>query len=261
MNISASMRDRKLVLIARAGDSTSILYNALSKFYDTHVFLEEPPSATALMRSRVRRLGAFRVIGQILFQVLVSLPLSRASRGRRRAIIQEFNVSVVPPPQEKVDTVLSVNYKASWDRIGSLTPDVIVINGTRILTKATLLALGVPVINTHVGITPRYRGVHGAYWALVNKDLKHCGITVHLVDPGIDTGGILHQELIHPTDKDNFTTYPTLQMAVGTKVLCQAVGEVIDGSARVVAGPAGSKRWYHPTLWEYIRNYVRLGVR
>ena len=261
MNISASMRDKRLVLIARAGDSTWILYNALSRLYDTHVLLEEPPSATSLIRSRVRRLGALRVFGQLLFQVLVVPFLSRASRGRRHEIIQEFSVSVAPPPSEKVEETISVNDPACWDSIRSLSPDVIVINGTRILSKATLQSFAAPVINTHVGITPRYRGVHGAYWALVQKDPQHCGVTVHLVDAGIDTGGILHQAMIHPTSKDNFTTYPTLQMALGSRLLCQAAGEVMGGTARTLAGPDGNTRWYHPTLWEYILNFLKLGVR
>ncbi len=261
MNISASMRDNRLVLIARAGDSTWILYNALSKLYDTHVLVEEPPSTHSLIRSRVRRLGAGRVFGQLLFQALLVTPMSRVSRGRRQEIIQEFDVSTAPPPPENVEKTASVNHPSCWEAVRAFAPDLIVINGTRILSKATLQAFGVPVINTHVGITPRYRGVHGAYWALVNKDLQHCGVTVHLVDTGVDTGGILHQAVIHPTIKDNFTTYPTLQMAVGSTLLCQAVREVLDGTERNIIGPDGDKRWYHPTLWEYILNFLKLGVR
>lgn len=255
------MRDKRLVLIARAGDSTWILYNALSKSFSTHVLVEEPPSTTSLIRSRVRRLGAWRVFGQLLFQTLLVTPISHASRGRRQQIIQEFDVSTAPPPPQKVEKVQSINHPSCWETVRTLSPDVIIINGTRILSKATLQAFGVPVINTHVGITPRYRGVHGAYWALVNKDLPNCGVTVHLVDSGIDTGSILHQAVIQPTSKDNFTTYPTLQMAIGSTLLCQAVGEVLDGSERRITGPNGDKRWYHPTLWEYILNFLRLGVR
>jgi methionyl-tRNA formyltransferase len=43
----------------------------------------------------------------------------------------------------------------------------------------------------HAGITPRYRGTHGGYWVLLNNDPGHCGVTIHLVDPGIDTGSIV----------------------------------------------------------------------
>lgn len=247
--------------MARAGDSTWILYNALSKFHDTHILLECPPSASTLIRSRMRRLGPWRVFGQLLFQLLAVPIISMASVGRRQEIIREFCVSVAAPPPGKLSVIPSVNHPESWEAMRLLSPDVIVINGTRILSKSSLQAYSVPVLNTHVGITPRYRGVHGAYWALANKDRQHCGVTVHLVDTGIDTGGILHQAVIHPTAKDNFTTYPTLQMAVGSTLLCKAVEDVINGTVSTIDGYGASTRWYHPTLWEYIRNYFQFGIR
>ena len=255
------MADNAVVLIARAGESTWILYNALSKQFNVHVLLESAPSKRQVIFSRMRRLGAFRVFGQLLFQFIVAIPLSRLSGGRRNEIVQESSISVKPPPVTKTSGITSVNAPATWSLVRSLSPKVIVINGTRILSKATLDAFNVPVLNTHVGITPKYRGVHGAYWALANNDPQHCGVTVHMVDAGIDTGGILHQAVITPTRKDNFTTYPILQMALGSKLLCQAVGEVIEGTQRTITGPDGDERWYHPTLWEYCFHRITKGVR
>ena len=255
------MADNTVVLIARAGESTWILYNALSKQFNVHVLLESPPSKRKVIRSRIRRLGAVRVFGQLLFQFMVVLPLSRFSAGRRKEIVQEFGISVKPPPASETSGITSVNASATWSLVKSLSPRVIVINGTRILSKATLNAFNIPVLNTHVGITPKYRGVHGAYWALANKDPQHCGVTVHLVDTGIDTGGILHQALITPTKKDNFSTYPTMQMAVGSTLLQKAIEEVIEGNARTISDTGDSKRWYHPSLVEYLGNLIRLGVR
>ena len=111
------------------------------------------------------------------------------------------------------------------------------------------------------GITPMYRGVHGAYWALVQDDRAHCGVTVHHVDAGVDTGYILHQAVIQPTAADNFSTYPTLQMVSGSKLMVKAVREVIDGTT-IPRKPEGSdRRWEIPTLWQYLRNRSRSGVR
>jgi folate-dependent phosphoribosylglycinamide formyltransferase PurN len=154
-----------------------------------------------------------------------------------------------------------VNGAESIARILATAPRVVVINGTRILKKATLEALKVPVLNTHVGITPRYRGVHGAYWALVNRDRAHCGVTVHFVAPGIDTGGVIHQRTIDVTERDNFTTYPVLQMAVGSTILVRAVQEVLDGTVRTIAGTPDDKRWYHPTILEYLTHRIAKGVK
>ena len=47
-------------------------------------------------------------------------------------------------------------------------------------------------INCHAGKLPFYRGRNILNWALIN-DEKKFGITVHYVDVGIDTGGIILQ--------------------------------------------------------------------
>jgi methionyl-tRNA formyltransferase len=46
---------------------------------------------------------------------------------------------------------------------------------------------------SHTGITLKYSGVHGAYWALVSNDKENCGVIVDKLDQGIDTGEIITQ--------------------------------------------------------------------
>jgi methionyl-tRNA formyltransferase len=114
----------------------------------------------------------------------------------------------------------------------------------------------------HAGITPLYRGVHGGYWALAMGDRDHCGGTVHLVDPGIDTGEIVAQALIHPTPADNFTTYPVLQIAAGLPLMIDAVRAALAVTLRRRAARAGASRlWSHPTLGQYLRARIENGTR
>ena len=87
--------------------------------------------------------------------------------------------------------VESVNDPETIRLLRTMQPTVIVVNGTRIISSEVLDAVDCPFINTHAGITPRFRGVHGGYWALVEGRPEMVGTTVHLVDEGIDTGGVL----------------------------------------------------------------------
>ncbi|WP_279341247.1 formyltransferase family protein [Geothrix mesophila] len=64
--------------------------------------------------------------------------------------------------------------------------------------QETLGAIRVPVMNLHSGITPKCRGQVGGYWALVNGDPDHAGVTVHLVDAGVDTGDVICQARFEP---------------------------------------------------------------
>jgi folate-dependent phosphoribosylglycinamide formyltransferase PurN len=255
------MAGERVVLIGRENTATALLYHRLAREFDTRAVLEEPPSTYALLRSRIRRLGLMKATGQILFQLFIALPLGMLSKSRAREIVRESGASTEPIPSARITHIPSVNSSACWEAVRSLAPSAVVINGTRILSAKTITAIGRPILNTHVGMTPRYRGVHGAYWALVNDDRAHCGVTVHLVDEGIDTGGVLYQATISPTERDNFTTYPLLQMVRGSELLTQAVRDAIDNDLKIVAGPAGDQRWYHPTLWEYLRHRIVRDVK
>lgn len=253
------MPDR-IVLLARESSATAILYHALAPHFEVRVVYEQPPTTWRLLRSRAKRLGAFTVIGQVLFQVLVAKPLGWFSRERKTEILRTSGASDAPLPAQQIAWTKSVNDPACWEQVRALAPRAVVINGTRILSKRAIAALGVPVLNTHVGITPMYRGVHGAYWALAQGDRAHCGATVHLVDEGVDTGSILHQAMIAPTVADNFCTYPTLQMVAGSRLMVQAVEEVIAGTHQPRKPQGADRRWEIPTLWDYCTNRLR-GVR
>ncbi|QNH61460.1 formyl transferase [Hymenobacter sediminicola] len=254
---------KKIVILAGPGESTDILFHALDAEFGVHrIIVETPVSQKQLLKRRTEKLGYATVAGQILFKLLIATPLSRASQGRMRAIKQQAHLNDQSLPEDRVIRVASVNAPECIEQLQALQPDVIVVNGTRIISKKVLTSVPCKFINTHAGITPLYRGVHGGYWALANNDPQHCGVSVHLVDPGIDTGAIIAQALIQPTAEDNFVTYPLLQLAAGLPLLKQAVRDALYGEIQLKPAPEGvSKLWSHPTLAEYVSNRRRTGTR
>lgn len=60
-------------------------------------------------------------------------------------------------------------------------------------------------INIHGALLPKYRGMHGGTWALINGEREH-GFSVHLVDHGIDSGPIYFQFRVTATISDNIMT-------------------------------------------------------
>jgi len=69
----------------------------------------------------------------------------------------------------------------------------VAVYGTRILKPVTLKCASAPFINYHAGINPKYRGQHPGYWPLAQGDEENAGVTVHLVDEGVDMGSVLYQ--------------------------------------------------------------------
>jgi phosphoribosylglycinamide formyltransferase 1 len=251
----------RIVLLAGDGLSTWAMYHGLREEFDiVEVILESKPSALKMLRHRARKLGFAQTLGQLGF-ILYSRLLGRASRPRIEQLLQQHGLSDAPIPAEVITHVSSANDRSVASRIRKLAPQAVVVNGTRILSKKLLAAVDAPFINTHMGITPIYRGVHGGYWALANDDREHCGVTVHLVDAGVDTGGILYQAMIAPGADDNFATYPILQLVQGLSLMEAALRDVAAGRLTPRASDGPSRQWYHPTLFGYWKTRWQRGVR
>ena len=106
--------------------------------------------------------------------------------------------------------------------------------------------------------------MHGGYWALADGHADQVGTTVHLVDPGIDTGGVLARATFGVTEEDTIATYPYLHLAAGLPLLADQIDRVLAGQKPTpldeVAGGESRLR-LHPTLWEYGRRRITAGVR
>lgn len=261
------MKNKKIVLIAGDGPTTNIVYNYLSTMYtiDT-VILEEPKSFSVAIKGRwkfikrrIKRLGLNTVIGQILFSLFIQRRCEKNSQRRIKEILDKSNLSLVPISVDKINFVKSHNSQQTVEVLKALNPDVVVVNGTCILKEHILDAVPCAFINTHAGITPKYRGVHGMYWALANDDAENAGVTVHFVDKGIDTGKVIYQAITKATSKDNFSTYLNLQIAEGVKILSKAISDYLNGCVQEFTPPKESKLYYHPTLWQYLKVRRKLG--
>ncbi|MFB6352193.1 MAG: formyl transferase [Bradymonadaceae bacterium] len=252
-----------ITLLAGDHDITRILYHDLDATYGVdRVILEEPVDRTTFLQRRIDRLGWTTVAGQVAFRLGAMPLLAGLADSRIQAIIERAGMDPSPIPEADLVEVDSANDVETAQALCYSEPEVVVISGTRIIDAAILNTVPAPFLNMHTGITPMYRGVHGGYWALAEGEPEACGVTIHKVDPGIDTGGIVDRATVDVTERDNFATYPYLQFEAGLPLLREAVGEAIDGGLETVDEPDGaSELWSHPTIWEYAYNRIVDGVR
>jgi methionyl-tRNA formyltransferase len=247
-----------LLLLGVDGESTRIVYNRLAQeFAPFPAIIEQPISRKALLRIRLRKLGFLAVASQLAFIVFARPIIGRQGKHRIARIKSDHRLDASPIPAQNVLHVPSVNSPETMELITRLDPKIIVVNGTRIISRKVLGSTRATFINTHAGITPRYRGAHGGYWALYNNDPGRCGVTVHLVDPGIDTGDIVGQALIKPTREDSFITYPYLQIVAALPILLNAVRSALCGTLQSKAIAGESTVWYHPGLLQYLSGRLR----
>jgi methionyl-tRNA formyltransferase len=254
---------RRVVLLCGDDPVSRIVYHALStSFTVAAAVVEDRVRRSQLARRRLRKLGAATVAGQVLFTAAVFPWLRRRAARRVEAIKREHGLDDSPIGGTVV-RVGSVNSAEARAAIRGLAPDVVVVNGTRIIDAETLAATPAPFLNMHAGITPLYRGVHGGYWALAERRPDLVGTTVHLVNTGIDTGRVVGQATFAVTPDDSFATYPYLHTACGLSILLDAVARAAAGSLTAAKNPRRlpSRLRTHPTLWGYLGRRVLDGVR
>ena len=250
----------KIVMLVGKGESSKIVYNGLMRSCDIKLVIEElSVSRKIFLKRRLTKLGYLKVAGQILFIIYNKLFFFR-SKERIVEIKQLYGLNIKGYATEKLKRVVSVNSKETIQILEDINPDLIIVNGTRIIAKNVIESVNAPLINTHVGITPKYRGVHGGYWSLAKNDKDNCGVTVHLVDAGIDTGTVLYQDTINVTIKDNFNTYPYLQIAKAIPLLEQAIKDCRGKGLSGKILKTQSNLYTHPTLYEYFMNRMK-GVK
>ena len=68
-----------------------------------------------------------------------------------------------------------------------------------IIKEDVLNLLSVKAINLHISFLPWNRGAHPNFWSFAEDSPK--GVTIHLMDKGIDTGNILIQKKIFIDEK------------------------------------------------------------
>lgn len=87
----------------------------------------------------------------------------------------------------------NINNQEHVKKIRKLNCDVLISLASNQIFKSDLLnAVKFGVLNIHTSLLPKYRGLMPSFWALYNCE-KETGVSVFLMNEGIDDGPILRQ--------------------------------------------------------------------
>lgn len=98
---------------------------------------------------------------------------------------------------------------------------LIYVFGTGIVKPHVFEESSAAFINMHWGWSPDYRG-EGIVSALAAGGKEALGVTVHLLDPGIDSGDILYRARPEVDDEDNFYSIGLKLARLGTDLFLKA---------------------------------------
>lgn len=257
------MKQAGIVLCGREGPALNAVFHALRRDVNiTLVLAERKPQFPGRLAARVRRRGGGKVFGQVLFSRLLlpciqwrSKPAIRTARGRGGLDCRpaEDRSAFTPVP--------SVNHPSALGLLAERPASAVALFSSSILQEASLKEIPAPVINLHLGLSRHYRGLFCTYWALVEGRPETCGVTVHLVDNGVDTGPVLGEKAVVPHPEDTVAGYDWRNLAEGLPLFRDILAGICERGLPGKAGPGGRGILKTvPTLGEYISNRNRTGV-
>ena len=112
--------------------------------------------------------------------------------------------------------------------VKSYNPDLIVLAGfMRILPASFVSAVAPKMINTHPSLLPLFPGAHGVHDAMV-AGATETGVTIHIVDEGVDTGPHLAQAKVAILPEDSEASLHERIKVVERELLVQVVRDIAE---------------------------------
>jgi len=125
-----------------------------------------------------------------------------------------------------------------------LSPDLLLAAGYSQLLREQILSIPrlLPV-NFHASLLPAYRGKHPVFWALRNGE-RWSGLTVHVMDAGLDTGDILYQVRVRIREQDSVVTLYDRIMDQSVKLVGLLVKDAEEGILQLRPQPEAGASYY-----------------
>lgn len=210
-------------------------------------------------RSLLRRHGVVRTVNKLLYN-WVTTRLARRTADAGPLFPPESSTQYA----RAVPTIIvpSVNDDRCVEALQSWRSDVIAVCGTTVIKPRVFRMAGRWTLNIHTGITPEYRSADPVFWALYNGEPENVGVTIHLVDEGIDTGPVIYQQRVPVYSSDTLASVSARCVRTGGRLYLRALDDMRRGMLRLqdrreVAGR--SYRSIQLGIAQYLRFRWRFG--
>jgi methionyl-tRNA formyltransferase len=154
----------------------------------------------------------------------------------------------------------SINSKLSLKVIGEYDPDLLIsIQSNAIFKKALINLPRKGCLNVHSALLPRYRGLMPTFWVMKN-DEKETGVSVFLIDEGLDSGPILVQKRLEIGARTLDDLIRDTKR-IGMEALIEAVDLVESGDYTLIDNDDSLQTYFSFPTREDVREFRRKGKR
>ncbi len=187
------------------------------------VFMGSPAFAVPALQAVASK---YQVIG------VVTQPDRPSGRGQKftqpavKRAAHELQIPVIQPQR--------LREPEAMEQLQAWNPDlIIVVAFGQILRQAVLDLPRSGCINVHASLLPRWRGAAPIQAAILNGDAE-TGITIMLMDAGVDTGPILKQRAVPISPSDTADTLGQTLSRIGADLLVEVLPLYLKGEVSLI---------------------------
>jgi methionyl-tRNA formyltransferase len=159
---------------------------------------------------------------------VVTQPDKPKGRGKKlvpppvKVFAEDAGIPVYQPDSVRDEAFLKI--------FREIAPDMVVLAAFgQILPKEIITLPPLGCLNVHPSLLPRYRGAAPINWTLIKGEEK-TGVTIMMMDEGVDTGDVLLQDETDIAPDEIFDNLHDRLSRLGAEVLLRAVKGVAEGT-------------------------------
>ncbi len=142
----------------------------------------------------------------------------------------------------------------------NLKIDIGAFCGGGLLRNRFLDSFSFGVLNCHMGVLPKYRGMDVVEWPFLESENSQVGVTSHLMDKGIDTGDILEIVKVDSDKFENFIELREYLSGVMLELMIKTISSIKKGNFKKQKQSQSDGKQYfvmHPILKKITENLYK----
>lgn len=160
-----------------------------------------------------------------------------------------------------VEDVVNINDDSVISTLNDINPDLFISGYFDQIVKKKILDIpSFGTINVHPSMLPKYRGVKPIFWVLRN-DESETGVTVHMMDEGIDTGDIVIQGNYEIKPDDTFNSLMMRLTEEASELLVTAVSSIKNNEYSLKKQDDLLASYYGQPTKEDLAEFLKSGKR
>lgn len=200
------------------------------------VFMGTPDFAAAFLQALI----------QNKYQIVAVFTQPDKPQGREHETIFSPVKTIAVPNNIPVEQPVKIT-DAEIEKLEGMEPDLIIVAAYgKILPKKFLDVAALGCINVHPSLLPKYRGASPIQNALLHGDTE-TGVSIMLMDAGMDTGPVLAQKTLTIDPNDTAETLEQKLITDAVPLLIETIPRFIKGEVTPVEQDPS-----HATLCELI---------